>query len=945
VNTVIHTIGALIEDIGEATADLGKFAKSVPGLGGISDALTSGGTSMENFGKSTEKANVHVADLIENGKKLISNVFGALTPKLPQIPKLPPLPPSSDNISGSGTGSEAFVFKPDTTQYGDDQTIAQQKALEAQIKALAESEVQLKTNVDLATTSDQQAAAQLALRTQVVKDAQTAIGLLNTAITNEKTELATLTPERDRDLTGLKAAQAAYDAYGESLSKNPTKDQKAQLAELQVALEGAKTKYEASNKSVQELTAGLTTNNEALAAAKGKLDDVAKAAAALQLAYNNAVDAATRQTKLETDTRNLSIQGQIDYYQNLESVTTGGTQKDFQIRQEAATKIIGLQQKLQDDLLDLQQQMVNNGFQEGLYASQLADQNDFGVKSIANQRAYLQTYYNNLVDTGQQTSALGEQISKQLVDLDLQEFKDRADAHQTFVASWNSNEEKLIGDILVNHQNLRTDLQSVWNDILQDFVRMIEKMIVKSDAVKQITSVFQNAFGGLFGVGGSSNTDLSQAATKFFQTTTSGGGGPMPTLDLGASSITALTGSPTGVSLTEGGLGAVDGSTLGITLGDEGASTFSAASGAATGGYADILSSGTSGGSGTGGLLQTAGGFKSFGSALGTPISALNGATAGSVLLGVGGGALVGSLLSGITGGNQGNSTLGGAVGGGLGSIISIGGATLGPLGALGGAVIGSLAGGLFGDHTKPATSPDIYNTAQYGGTIADLMGQTITANGSSFSQESSVSAITGGTSGIGFVESVLANGKPSWMSQSDFDSFSKLFGTTTGGTLDFDQKNIGMEHIAGSNAQTSDSSYLDLGSALQKFLTEYQANGTSTTTPAFTMTRTYGDYAASVTRDSNGNYVTTVGASGGSTLATGANPSAAASGAIVSSTLGNGANSNISVDMRGATVVGTGGLTALTSLITQQMRAIDNGTAPGSYRRTLSARAGDANP
>lgn len=153
-------------------------------------------------------------------------------------------------------------------------------------------------------------------------------------------------------------------------------------------------------------------------------------------------------------------------------------------------------------------------------------------------------------------------------------------------------------------------------------------------------------------------------------------------------------------------------------------------------------------------------------------------------LLGVGAGAIgVGSLMGSVMHDSPGNNnaiygSLAGVAGAGLlaagGSLAGVGmsgaiGGLLasGPVGwalLAGGALLGGAVGGLFGDHTQPATSPDIYDTKNFGTAGADLMGSGLNGvssdmvNGTAFTEQSSVAKKLGNKGELAYIGQYIAS-------------------------------------------------------------------------------------------------------------------------------------------------------------------------------------------
>lgn len=150
--------------------------------------------------------------------------------------------------------------------------------------------------------------------------------------------------------------------------------------------------------------------------------------------------------------------------------------------------------------------------------------------------------------------------------------------------------------------------------------------------------------------------------------------------------------------------------------------------------------SGVAGSGGIGGLsgiLSVLGG----GNVIGGGIAAVGGLTA---LLGRGD-----SRQSQISGGI--GALVGGGVGAGIMALLGsgMGGfaamGALGPIGIALGVILGAAAGGLFSHKTNPATSPDIYDTSNYGQFVSNLNGVAGNFNGQVINPASQYDASVGG--------------------------------------------------------------------------------------------------------------------------------------------------------------------------------------------------------
>jgi hypothetical protein len=244
------------------------------------------------------------------------------------------------------------------------------------------------------------------------------------------------------------------------------------------------------------------------------------------------------------------------------------------------------------------------------------------------------------------------------------------------------------------------------------------------------------------------------------------------------------------------------------------------------------------------GLGKGAGGNSSSASGL-AALFGPGGAAAG-IFADAGLGDIVGSAVGGALHNGANDAGIGGAIGGAAiagGFAMAGAGTLLGSVGTLGllltpaglplllGAILGgSLLGGLFGSHTSPASSPDIYNTQGYGQTIANLTGATAGANGQTFTPTAANLKQAGGQGEISYIEETLAQygsakAAPTWL-QPMFNQLEAMFGQSSSGSgkLNFDH-DIAEEYITGAAGAGGTFNYADLGSAAAQFMKAAAAN------------------------------------------------------------------------------------------------------------------------
>jgi len=180
---------------------------------------------------------------------------------------------------------------------------------------------------------------------------------------------------------------------------------------------------------------------------------------------------------------------------------------------------------------------------------------------------------------------------------------------------------------------------------------------------------------------------------------------------------------------------------------------------------------------------------------------------------------------------------------GGLAGLIAAGPAGWAVL--LGGAVLGGALGGLFGDHTNPHDSPDIYDTSNYGQGMADMLGAGVggspvyTAQGQQFTESSSLTSSIGNQGEVAFISNWIANNPQEASTLLSSQQLQYFTGATGGGYYEAN----GNVQLAGNN-QTA--YWQDLSnaanSATQSILGLGEAAG-GATGPLVSITRTYPDF------------------------------------------------------------------------------------------------------
>jgi hypothetical protein len=267
---------------------------------------------------------------------------------------------------------------------------------------------------------------------------------------------------------------------------------------------------------------------------------------------------------------------------------------------------------------------------------------------------------------------------------------------------------------------------------------------------------------------------------------------------------------------------------------------------------------------------------------------------------------------------------------GGIAGLIAAGPAGWAVL--AGGAILGGALGGLFGSHTNPHDSPDIYDTSQYGQGMADLLGAGVgsspvyTANGQQFTEDSSLTSQIGNQGQVAFIANWIANNPQEAQQVLSSQQLQYFTGATGGG---YYQANGNVE-LAG-NDQTA--YWSDLTSAAQSATQSILALGDAAggaTGPLVTITRTYPDFNIAQTSTAP---TTGTGSSATPTPTTGTGGTATGGG----TTIGN--PTTVHMDFSGSTIVGAGGMANVAQELSTALQQLQNGQLPGSSLLSITQR------
>ena len=681
-----------------------------------------------------------------------------------------------------------------------DAVVAAQKTLDDQLKALTASENQYKLAVELATTSDQKASAEAALRNKISADAAEASVRLGLQIAKEKDEIVLLSAQHIAAAASAKKLGEEHDQLAKVLdeTQNRSAVARARVEELKKEHDAAAKSASSLASSIATLTSQMNTNSDALSRQPALAEANARAQAALMLAYNDSRKAESEKLAVQLATNGQSLEQELAYWQSRIAALNKGS-ADY------LAQLAKFQNSVDETNAKIAERNTKDDREDADARQKLADEEATYKLSLAQQIAYYSQRYAQTVAADGQYSDEARKVAEQIRTLELDEYKQRADEHQKFLDEFKTAENSIVDDIIGKHQSMRDTLKDIWKDIVGNWTSMIEQMIEKSALMQGLDKSILGIFGG---GGGDAATAGGVAGVTGIGSAAAGGGSLLgllsPLVGTGGSQQQGL---PT--QLTDDSISKLTGSSSGVL----GAGSTYSGSNPALAPYTDASP-----------------GAHSYGAA----------ATSADISGGVSG-AAIGSIVSGIDGGNSTYGSLGGALGGIAGAVTAAN-----PIAGLGLEVGGSLLGSLFGPKNQNAYGmPDVYDTTRYGTTIADLTGQA-GANGQTFYEDSGTKSAFGGATGLAGVEQLLATGASSFesstgLSAAQYAQAVKMFGDSSSGsgTLNFD-KNIGTEYVTGAAGASGQYRYTDFGSMLSQIEAGLSAKGGTNAFPEFSVSRTY---------------------------------------------------------------------------------------------------------
>jgi len=512
-------------------------------------------------------------------------------------------------------------------------------------------------------------------------------------------------------------------------------------------------------------------------------------------------------------------------------------------------------------------------------------------QSEAAQRAYWQEQYAIAVAGGDQMEKRAAEVAAKLEQLDENDYKARVDLHTQFMNTIQSQEQTWIDNFVKGGMSLRDQLKQIWSDILGDFLKMLEQMIVKSQTLGSSGS------GGLF----------SSILSAIFGSSTSGGG------------------------LAPGAAWAALDSVPGATPGSAAADIISTADGKAT--------------------LTHITGF-SPGAFFGTPAAPGAGAFIAAAAGGAFIGGAIGNLEGAGTGAQQTHAE-NGAIGGAIGASAAL--LLAGPAGwaaiaamALGGAVLGGILGGAIGPHWGPATNyPDRSDTQHYGQFVSDINGWSGTFNGTTINPDKQYDTSAGGQS---LASQLVAweNNTSATANLTDAQKATVEQLKALGNNISIANEKDGMFTL-GDGTKISVTDYENLVSQVQN-IRNGQA-GTVGASPTFYASRTYPDFNLATVTDANGNVVINPWGNGanpkGPPMApVGGGPGDPGAPGAPGSPTGPGNLPNPPtprqdprIEITIGTLVGSDGMNELKQILAAGLVELNSGQIPGGYAMTLPGR------
>lgn len=620
-----------------------------------------------------------------------------------------------------GTGAPP-VEVADKAAIQAEKLISVQEKLKGQLEALTAGEAQYKLNVELATTADSQQDAEMALKQKIVRDAGDAIKDINAANKALNAEITALTPKQREQNAAYEDAVTKQNAFVASLhgGKAATTGQRETLHTLNATVSQTWSAYNSTTQALHTLNQELDSNNKRLETQKHNQEAAAIAMAAIDRSYNNAIIANHERNDIARTMIGMSLEQQLAKWQKLDSLV------DSAHYSYADNKAHHQQYQTQED--NVQTQIAAQNYSEQAQREQqirqLQDEEATYNMSLEQQKRYYMEKLETQVVSDEASRQEYNRLWSEVVKLEGDTFKQRADAHKALVKGIEQEETTLLDNILTKHASFRDDLKTILTDIENNYKKMFENMILAD----------LNKAGGV-------NEALASALSP------SGGGGSKGSgLFAGLASLGAASGKPDGtagsplhVTLVDGPGGGKGGASslvsdasqygiLGLHLGSAGAST-AIASLPTNAGLLGLIAgnSPATNAAAAGNVEMTPEAAKALG--LSGPTGSSAKSVLGTALANAGIGFGLASALN--PGGNQTDAGIGdmlGTLAGTLTKANPVAGAAL--------AIGGSIIGGLFGPHNTPEQTPDTSQPgyqqwlANYEGRAQNSHGQITFAQG-----------------------------------------------------------------------------------------------------------------------------------------------------------------------------------------------------------------------
>jgi hypothetical protein len=365
-----------------------------------------------------------------------------------------------------------------------------QKDLEEQLKRTTDGESALQEAVKTASTVQGQATAQAALEAKQLSDLYQKRQLLTDALDGDKASQQTYNELLSAEQDALEKARVAYNNYGaahnDGSKRTPEEDN--QLAQLKQNYDDAAKSVAELSKRLETLTQDIAKNSDSLAQVNNSIsafaDKNAEAVAASERQWDAYSSKRKQQIADEAAVQNLTDAQRVSYYAASLSQLTADDNA-YMVKSVAAAAAVAAAKMKLDDLVKAHASSgdIDRAAQELTGAMAAEGQITVLIQNNEKRREQILNEYDAAVKA--QIAAEQEARKKMLDEVE-------------------GVETKFIGDVLEKHQSLRADLQDVWNDILGDFVKMLEEMIVKSALLQGVNKSIASLFGVSGGSGGSS---------------------------------------------------------------------------------------------------------------------------------------------------------------------------------------------------------------------------------------------------------------------------------------------------------------------------------------------------------------------------------------------------------------------------------------------------------